>query len=75
MATGAWLLLSMGERCPEAYLAIITPISVSHYSLGCRFLTFIPCKGTLDTQVNQNFGEGDTILHPQGTAHGELRFS
>ena len=48
--------------------AVITLISVSHYSLGCWFLIFIPCKGTLDTQVNQNFGEGDTILHPKGTA-------
>ena len=48
--------------------AVITLISVSHYSLGCWFLIFILCKGTLDTQVNQNFGEGDTILHPKGTA-------
>lgn len=58
LAPGAWLLLSVGERCPEADRAIITPISVSHDSLGCRFLTFIPCKGTLDTQLNQNFGGG-----------------
>lgn len=52
---------------PSSLQASPSP-SVSHNSLGCQFLTFVPFKGTLDTQLNQNFGGGAvSCLRPLGT--------